>query len=481
MVAPLTSLMALVMVEGEWGEEEERGPAVSSSLETSRWARRRAGQGRGIGMTGSAARGGDAALTRREAKSRGAGVARVLEREVGRVDNGKIESTEYVLIIRGGPTGVELAGEIVVDYPGKRVTLIHRGSRLLEFIGDKASKKCLDWLTSKKVDVLLQQSVDLGSLSDTKKVYKTSGGETVTADCHFLCIGKPLSSSWLHDTILKESLDSKGRVMVEKDLRVKGFNNIFAIGDITDIPLLGINLSFWRCSSAVGSEQTSRGSSLVVRTGATNHLVRCRLRGLPFDCNDIDICKFFVGLDIVDCLLVNKNGRFTGEAFVVFPTAMQTEFALHRNRQNMGRRYVDVFRCKKLEYYRAIANEVSQGGYFESKYRRSSPPLRPPKKPAEDKGSMEYTEVLKLRGLPYSATTEDIIKFFLEYELTEENVHIAINSYGKATGEAFVEFPIAEVAKTAMCKDKMTIGTRYVELFPSTPEEASRARTRGRH
>ena len=152
-------------------------------------------------------------------------------------DNGKIESSGSVLIIGGGPTGVELAGEIVVDYPDKKVTLIHRGPRLVEFIGDKASKKTLDWLTSKKVDVLLQQSVDLGSLSDTEKVYKTSGGETISADCHFVCIGKPLSSSWLHDTILKESLDNKGRVMVEKDLRVKGYNNIFAIGDITDIPV----------------------------------------------------------------------------------------------------------------------------------------------------------------------------------------------------------------------------------------------------
>uniref|UniRef100_A0A0D9VC98 FAD/NAD(P)-binding domain-containing protein n=1 Tax=Leersia perrieri TaxID=77586 RepID=A0A0D9VC98_9ORYZ len=151
-------------------------------------------------------------------------------------DHGKIESSESVLIIGGGPTGVELAGEIAVDYPQKKVTLVHRGSRLLEFIGNKASKKCLDWLTSKKVDVLFQQSVDLGSLSDTEKLYKTSAGETVTADCHFVCIGKPLSSSWLHDTILKESLDSKGRLMVEKDLRIKGYNNIFAIGDITDIP-----------------------------------------------------------------------------------------------------------------------------------------------------------------------------------------------------------------------------------------------------
>lgn len=151
-------------------------------------------------------------------------------------DNEKIKSSESVLIIGGGPTGVELAAEIAVDYPEKKVTLVHRGSRLLEFIDKKASKKCLDWLTSKKVDVLFQQSVDLGSLSNTEKFYKTSSGETITADCHFVCIGKPLSSSWLHDTILKESLDNKGRIMVEKDLRVKGYNNIFAIGDITDIP-----------------------------------------------------------------------------------------------------------------------------------------------------------------------------------------------------------------------------------------------------
>lgn len=206
-----------------------------------------------------------------------------------------------------------------------------------------------------------------------------------------------------------------------------------------------------------------------------------RLRGLPFDCEDVDISKFFAGLDIVDCLLVHKNGRFSGEAFVVFPSSMQAEFALHRNRQNMGRRYVEVFRCKKQDYYSAIAAEVNQGGgaLLEPEHRHSSPPLRS-RRLSEDKSSMEYTEVLKLRGLPYSATIEDIIKFFVEYELSEENVHIAYRGDGKATGEAFVEFPTAEVAKTAMCKDKMTIGTRYVELFPSTPEEASRAKPRGR-
>ncbi|GFP95666.1 apoptosis-inducing factor homolog a [Phtheirospermum japonicum] len=148
----------------------------------------------------------------------------------------KIKSAKSILIVGGGPSGVELAGEIVVDFPDKKVTLVHRGSRLLEFIGEKAGKKALNWLTSKKVEVILGQSVDLNTASNG--AYRTSGGETVIADCHFLCTGNPIGSSWLNETLLKDNLDSRGRLMVDEKLRVKGHNNIFAIGDITDIPEL---------------------------------------------------------------------------------------------------------------------------------------------------------------------------------------------------------------------------------------------------
>ncbi|XP_034702963.1 ferroptosis suppressor protein 1-like [Vitis riparia] len=146
----------------------------------------------------------------------------------------KIKSANSILIVGGGPTGVELAGEIVVDFPDKKVTLVHRGSRLLEFIGAKASKKALDWLTSKKVEVLLNQSVDINTASDG--TYQTSGGETIRADCHFVCTGKPIGSSWLKDTILKDNLDGHGKLVVDDNLRVRGLKNVFAIGDITAIP-----------------------------------------------------------------------------------------------------------------------------------------------------------------------------------------------------------------------------------------------------
>lgn len=147
----------------------------------------------------------------------------------------KIKAADSILIVGGGPTGVELAGEIAADFPKKKVTLVHRGHRLLEFINPKASKSALDWLVSKKVEVLLEQSVNLNGVSDGKTtVYQTSHGKSITADIHFLCVGKPLGS-WLRDTILKDSLDKQGRLIVDENLRVKGQNNVFAVGDITDI------------------------------------------------------------------------------------------------------------------------------------------------------------------------------------------------------------------------------------------------------
>ncbi|WZZ68118.1 hypothetical protein YC2023_079488 [Brassica napus] len=45
--------------------------------------------------------------------------------------------------------------------------------------------------------------------SDGNKIYRTSGGEIIHADCHFLCVGKPLSSQWLSGTVLKDSLGQR--------------------------------------------------------------------------------------------------------------------------------------------------------------------------------------------------------------------------------------------------------------------------------
>ena len=97
-----------------------------------------------------------------------------------------------------------------------------------------------------------------------------------------------------------------------------------------------------------------------------------RLRGLPFNAGEADVLEFFAGLEAVDALVVRRDGRTTGEAYVVFSNAMQMDFALQKNRASMGRRYIEVFRSKKAEYYHAVAAAVREaqtnggGGAFAS-------------------------------------------------------------------------------------------------------------------
>lgn len=43
-----------------------------------------------------------------------------------------IAAAKQVVIIGGGPTGIEMAGEIAAAHPGKKITLIHRQPRLLD-------------------------------------------------------------------------------------------------------------------------------------------------------------------------------------------------------------------------------------------------------------------------------------------------------------------------------------------------------------
>lgn len=149
-------------------------------------------------------------------------------------DNERIRSSSSVLIIGGGRTGVELAAEIAVDFPGKKVTLVHESSRLLRVLGPNASKKALKWLKSKGVDVVLDQSIDVESIAEGDTSFTTSTGLRITADCHFICVGRPMGSSWLRETVLNDKIDRFGRLEVDANLRVRGTKNIFAIGDIND-------------------------------------------------------------------------------------------------------------------------------------------------------------------------------------------------------------------------------------------------------
>ncbi|MCO5607094.1 hypothetical protein L7F22_061286 [Adiantum nelumboides] len=126
-------------------------------------------------------------------------------------ENKKLRKAKKVLIIGGGPVGVELTGEIVVDFPEREVILVHGGDRLIEFVGPKASHKAFSWLRQHRVDIRLNELI---------VIFFVWGRGLVPLGCnvHFL-----------------ERQDMNGRLRVDDFLRAEGCFNIFAAGDITAI------------------------------------------------------------------------------------------------------------------------------------------------------------------------------------------------------------------------------------------------------
>ena len=49
--------------------------------------------------------------------------------------------------------------------------------------------------------------------------------------------------------------------------------------------------------------------------------------------------------------MVRREGRLSGEAFVVLSSPMHVEVGLSKNRTYLGRRYIEVYRAKKIVRY----------------------------------------------------------------------------------------------------------------------------------
>ena len=71
---------------------------------------------------------------------------------------------------------------------------------------------------------------------------------------------------------------------------------------------------------------------------------------------------------------------------------------------------------------------------------------------------------LRLRGLPYQACDKDVEAFFEGFDVCKV---VIVKKNGRATGEAFAYFNSdADAAHALRTKNKLTMGNRYIELFP---------------
>ena len=154
----------------------------------------------------------------------------------------RLEAAKSVLIIGGGPIGVELAGEIVDAYPDKSVILVQANKRLLPTFPPRAGEKALRVLRKAGVEVILNTRLqqkkeklldDSGRLFETDLVYAATGIRSNPI---------PVDGA---------SFNDRRQIKVDATLRVAGRENLFAIGDVNDVPEVKLGASAMAQASVV--------------------------------------------------------------------------------------------------------------------------------------------------------------------------------------------------------------------------------------
>ncbi|PRW60282.1 NADH dehydrogenase [Chlorella sorokiniana] len=152
----------------------------------------------------------------------------------------KIEKAASVLIVGGGPVGIEVAAEILHHFPAKKVRLVCAHSTLLDRMDPQAKEYAAKWLHQNGVDVVTGKRIsDWGGLTDGDPgpaTLTTTTGERISADLVFKCVGvRPATALYAASLQGPGQLSGSGAVAVEPTLQVVGWRNVFAVGDCNTV------------------------------------------------------------------------------------------------------------------------------------------------------------------------------------------------------------------------------------------------------
>ncbi|KAJ2537952.1 hypothetical protein EV175_006570 [Coemansia sp. RSA 1933] len=169
--------------------------------------------------------------------------------EIGELRRG-LQTAGSVLVVGGGPVGVEVAGYIAATYETSSVTLVHGGKRLLPpnfcaSIGDAALTK----LESIGVRVVLNERVAVPEDHPYASrvghaVLQSSSGAEYAADVVVLAVGFQVHSEFLEplEQHIGQQLrvdDGSGFIRVRPTLQIDAdaLPHVFVAGDATSLPM----------------------------------------------------------------------------------------------------------------------------------------------------------------------------------------------------------------------------------------------------
>ena len=156
------------------------------------------------------------------------------------------------VVVGGGPTGVELAGQIAelaqrtlpgafrtIDPTECRVMLFDGSPFVLSPMGENLGRKAQHRLEKMGVEVHGNSVVtDVDYMGVTVKSKTTGEERRINCACKVWAAG--VQASPLGELIAEQSggteIDRAGRVVVEPDLSVKGHPNVFVLGDMAAVP-----------------------------------------------------------------------------------------------------------------------------------------------------------------------------------------------------------------------------------------------------
>ncbi|MFD2766683.1 NAD(P)/FAD-dependent oxidoreductase [Micromonospora eburnea] len=151
----------------------------------------------------------------------------------------ELRQTDRVLILGAGPVGLELAGEIKEVWPDKHVTIVDPAEELLPGFKPEVVEDLHGQLDARGVEVRLGTRLAVPPSTEAGQAgtftVTTAGGEEITADIWFRAHGTRTNSGYLADGKLT-TLNPRGQVPVTEFLNVKGYDHVYAVGDITDVP-----------------------------------------------------------------------------------------------------------------------------------------------------------------------------------------------------------------------------------------------------
>lgn len=151
----------------------------------------------------------------------------------------ELRGAERVLILGAGPVGLELAGEIKEVWPDKQVTIVDPATELLPGFAPDVVAELHAQLDALGIEVRLGTTLPAAPVTEPGKAgtftVATAEGDTVEADIWFRAYGTTTNSGYLADGRLTP-LTAQGRVPVTASLNVRGHENVYAVGDITDVP-----------------------------------------------------------------------------------------------------------------------------------------------------------------------------------------------------------------------------------------------------